>query len=56
MKKKAVDSYKELLSLVEGHSIVLEEYAREMIYSEELHLDEMNKMLRKPGETDIFSG
>ena len=29
---------------------MLEEYAREMIYQEELHLGEVDKMLRKPGE------
>lgn len=46
--------YKKLLNLVEGKSVVLEEYAREMIYLEEIHLDEVNKMLRKPGETSQF--
>jgi bacterioferritin len=34
--------------------VVLEEYAREMIYQEELHLDEVNKMLRNPGELKPF--
>jgi bacterioferritin len=33
----ALNSYKDLLKLVEGHSVMLEEYAREMIYNEELH-------------------
>ena len=33
---------------------MLEEYAREMIYAEELHLGEVNKMLRKPGEVGVF--
>ena len=32
--------------------VLLEEYAREMIVREELHLDEVNKMLRKPGATE----
>ncbi len=50
----AVACYKKLLALVEGKSIVLEEYARTMIHDEELHLDEMNKMLRRPGETAPF--
>ena len=48
------DAYYELLKEVEGYSILLEEYAREMIVSEELHADEVNKMLRKSGGTDIF--
>ena len=43
----ALNSYKELLKLVEGHSVMLEEYAREMIYNEELHLGEVDKMLQK---------
>jgi len=50
----SVVCYKKLLELVEGKSIVLEEYARTMIHDEELHLDEMNKMLRRPGETAPF--
>ena len=48
-------AYYELLSAVEGQSVSLEEYAREMILMEELHLDEVNKMLRKPGEIEPFS-
>lgn len=35
-----------LLKLVEGKSVFLEEYAREMIYDEEMHVSEVNKMLR----------
>jgi bacterioferritin len=35
-----------LLALVEGQSIYLEEYARTQIGSEELHVIEMNKLLR----------
>ena len=49
-------AYYELLALTEGTgSVSLEEYAREMILLEELHLDEVNKMLRKPGEIAPFS-
>jgi bacterioferritin len=48
-------AYYELLSAVEGKSVSLEEYAREMILLEEMHLDEVNKMLRKPGEIEPFS-
>jgi bacterioferritin len=35
-----------LLKLVEGKSVYLEEYAREMITEEEAHVAEVNKMLR----------
>lgn len=49
--KASLDSYYDLLKIAEGKSVLLEEYAREMIVSEELHLDEVNKMLRRPGET-----
>ncbi|MDI1242320.1 MAG: ferritin-like domain-containing protein [bacterium] len=48
-------AYYDLLNLVEGNSVTLEEYAREMILMEETHLDEVNKMLRKPGEIEPFS-
>src|SRR5437763_4236604 len=40
-------AYYELLSLVEGKNVAIEEYAREMILMEEMHLYEVNKMLRK---------
>ena len=45
--------YMELLKIVEGNSISLEEYARGLIAQEEAHIDEIDKMLRKPGETAI---
>ncbi len=35
-----------LLKLVEGKSVFLEEYAREMITEEEAHVAEVNKMLK----------
>jgi bacterioferritin len=47
---EALALYKDLLRLVEGRSVMLEEYARQMIYAEELHAGEVDKMLRKPGE------
>jgi bacterioferritin len=46
----ALDHYNELLSRVEGRSVFLEEFARRMIHEEERHYDEVNKMLRKPGD------
>ena len=52
--EKALKAYYALLDLVEGKSVLLEEYARQMIESEELHADEVNKMLRRPGEIAAF--
>jgi bacterioferritin len=48
--QEALKLYKGLLALVKGKSVLLEEYARKMIEAEELHADEVDKMLRKPGE------
>lgn len=45
----ALRAYYDLLKIVSDRSVLLEEYAREMIVQEELHLDEVNKMLRQPG-------
>jgi len=51
----ALNAYYELLKVAEaGGSVLLEEYAREMIVEEELHSDEVNKMLRRPGDVDAF--
>ena len=52
--QKTITAYYKLSKLVEGQSVVLEEYAREMIHLEELHLDEVNKMLRNPGDLEPF--
>ncbi len=52
--KTAIAKYYELLKAAEGKSILLEEFAREMIVGEELHLDEVNKMLRKAGDVQAF--
>jgi bacterioferritin len=41
--------YRALLGLVEGRSMMLEEYARAQIAAEEAHVAEIAKMLRKPG-------
>jgi bacterioferritin len=51
----ALALYRELLGLVEGRLIALEEFARQMIHAEELHAAEVDKMLRKPGELASFS-
>ncbi len=52
--KASIASYYALLKIAEDKSVLLEEYAREMIMNEEMHLDDVNKMLRKPGETTPF--
>ena len=49
--KIGVRKYRDLLELVEGKDVRLEEYARTMIMDEENHLCEIEKMLRRPGET-----
>lgn len=46
--------YRKLYELVCDRSVLLEEYARRMIAEEELHVGEVNKMLRKPGEITQF--
>ncbi|HIG64616.1 MAG TPA: bacterioferritin [Methyloprofundus sp.] len=53
--KTALEGYYDLLKLTEGGtSVLLEEYAREMIVAEEMHLDEVNKMLRHPGDVEAY--
>ena len=49
----ALGLYVGLLKLVAGKSVALEEYARDLIAQEEAHIDEIDKMLRKPGDTSI---
>jgi bacterioferritin len=51
----ALTLYKELLALVEGRFVALEEFARQMVHAEEMHAAEVDKMLRKPGELKPFS-
>ena len=52
--KTGLALYKQLLDMVVNRSVLLEEYARRMIAEEELHIGEVNKMLRKPGEITQF--
>lgn len=54
--KAGLALYQNLLVLVRDRSVFLEEYARKMIAEEEMHLGEVNKMLRKPGEVARFTG
>ena len=51
---QALALYKELLLVVEGKSVMLEEYARQMVQAEELHAGDVDKMLRQPGEVAAF--
>ena len=45
--QKAIKIYYELLSVIDGKSVYLEEYARTMIGQEELHVLEVEKMLKE---------
>ena len=51
---RALALYRELLTIVEGKSVMLEEYARQMVQAEELHAGEVDKMLRQPGDVAAF--
>lgn len=46
--KSQLDNLYRLLKQVEGKSVYLEEFAREMIVEEENHISEVEKMIRKP--------
>ena len=52
---RTLDFYRTLLTEVEGCSVALEEYCRQMIYAEEVHASEVDKMLRRPGEVAAFA-
>ena len=52
--KTGLSLYRHLYELVRDRSVLLEDYARRMIAEEELHVGEVNKMLRKPGDIDRF--
>ena len=47
--KEGLGAYYSLLELVAGKSVLLEEYARDQIAAEEMHLADIRKMMRKPG-------
>ena len=50
---KALGLYLGLLKLVLNKNVALEEYARGLIEQEEAHIDEIDKMLRKPGDVHV---
>ena len=52
--KSTLTHYQDLLDLVEGEDVMLEEYAREHIALEVRHVGEVDKMLRKPGDIERF--
>jgi bacterioferritin len=54
LERTALAAYYDLLKIVRGKSVLLEDYAREMIAREEIHQDEVDKMLRRPGEIAAF--
>jgi bacterioferritin len=47
--EEGLAEYRKLLEQVTGRSIMLEEYARTQIATEEAHLADIGKMMRKPG-------
>jgi bacterioferritin len=50
--KKTLVEYEKLLEIVQGEDVMLEEFAREHIYLERLHIGEVDKMLRRPGDIE----
>ncbi len=47
---EAFKAYQQLLELVKGRSVLLEEYAQHLITEEEIHQGEVDKMLRSLGD------
>src|SRR5262249_18927654 len=43
--QEGIGLYRKLLELVEGKSMMLEEYARKLVHDEDIHLSEIKKML-----------
>ncbi len=52
--KSTLALYYQLHDLVVNKSILLEEYARKMISQEEMHISDVDKMLRNPGDIHPF--
>jgi bacterioferritin len=48
--RRGIELYRKLLKLSEGWNISLEEFARGKIRGEEMHLAEIDKMLRRRGD------
>lgn len=52
---EALKAYYELLDLAKDKDVRLEDYARDMIAEEIAHQDEVDKMLRRRGQTEAFT-
>ena len=50
--RAGINAYEQLLELVQNKVVWLEEYARKMVHDEELHISEIEKMLRRPGRLE----
>jgi bacterioferritin len=50
--KKTLVLYEKLLELVKDDDVMIEEFAREHVYLERLHIGEVDKMLRRPGDIE----
>jgi bacterioferritin len=48
--RRGIDLYRRLLDLSQGCSVSLEEFARQKIRNEEMHVAEIEKMLRRRGD------
>jgi bacterioferritin len=48
--RRGIDLYQRLLNLSQGSSVSLEEFARQKIRNEEMHVAEIEKMLRRRGD------
>lgn len=48
--RKGIELYRQLLKLSLDRSVSLEEFAREKIRKEEMHVAEIEKMLRRRGD------
>jgi bacterioferritin len=53
--REALGYYRDLLALVDGRDVMLEEYARRMIAEESKHISEVDKMLRQPGDLGPYA-
>ncbi|MXS80911.1 bacterioferritin [Nitrosomonas eutropha] len=51
---QSLTAYYALLELAQSKSVLLEDYARGLIVEEEMHVDQVNKMLRRTGKTDVY--
>ena len=53
-KAKGLALYREFPETIDGGSVALDEFACQMIQSEELHAAEVDKMLRKSGDVATY--